>query len=101
MLVVSYMLHGAHKVQDFKNQKAFEKFCFKVNPLDNPFTLEILEIHKYYYFIIFDNNGNYKDWARVLLKDSKINKIGNLLEWNNNVMFKSKKELKKFIKNNL
>ena len=101
MLVVSYMLYGAHKVQDFKNQKSFERFCFEVNPLDNPFTLEILEIHKEYYYLIFDNNGNYKDWARVLLKDSEVNKISNLLAWNDNVMFKSKKELKKFIKNNL
>lgn len=101
MLVVSYILFGTHKVQDFKNQKSFEKFCFEVNPLDNPFALEILEIHKYYYFIIFDKNGNYKDWARILLKNNEVNKIGNLLEWNNNVMFKSKKELKKFIKNNL
>ena len=53
MLVVSYMLFGAHKVQDFKNQKSFEKFCFKVNPLDNPYIMEILEIRKYYYYLVF------------------------------------------------
>ena len=44
MLVVSFILSGTHKVQDFKNQKAFEEFCFEVNPLDNPYIMEILEI---------------------------------------------------------
>ena len=103
MLVVSYMLFGAHKVQEFKNQKSFEKFCFKINPFDDPYIMEILEISRIYYYIDFDNEVNgVLDYTSVFLKDSEVNRIGKALEWKGNRLFKSEKKIKNFfIKNNL
>ena len=103
MLEVSYTLFGAHKVQDFKNRKTFEKFCFEVNPLDDPHIMEILEVSKIYYYIDFDNEVNgILDYTSVFLKDSEVNRIGNALEWKGNRLFKSEKKIKKFfIENNL
>ena len=101
MLVVSYMLYGANKVQDFKNQKAFDEFCFEVNPLDSPYIMEILEIYKDYYYLFFDDNGNYIEYARILLKNSEVTRIGEALEWNNNYLFTSRKKIENFIEKNL
>ncbi len=102
-LTVSYTLYGSHKVQDFKNRKSFEEFCFEINPFDNPYIMEILEISQIYYYIDFDNEVNgVLDYTSVFLKDSEVNQIGKALEWKGNRLFKSEKKIKKFfIKNNL
>ena len=47
MITVSYILNGSHTIKDFNNQLEFEYFCDEVNPFDNPYKMEILEINEH------------------------------------------------------
>jgi hypothetical protein len=95
-LLITFNHLGNTNAKYFKNWFIFEKWYNKKNPTDNPLILEILEIKHLYYYL--SDNLQPLELKTIYLSDKEVNKIGNLQEWNNNVINQDKNYFNNFFK---